>query len=109
MNNASQLRSPSAGEDCATAEYLREFQELISFSEENPTSFEEVKRRVDNFHDEFMFDILKDYQRQFAFVLTNLKVYSVFRAGASGDIPADQVPAQILAASQPFHSQRRER
>jgi hypothetical protein len=85
-----------------SSEYLREYQELILFAEQHSTSFEEVKRRVDEFYDQHIFHILRDYHRQFAFTLATLKVYSVFRAAAAGEFPVHDLPSQIIAASRVF-------
>ncbi|KAJ8174829.1 hypothetical protein LV161_008840, partial [Aspergillus fumigatus] len=84
--SSSHGRSSDGLEDQATSQYLREYQELISFALENGSSFEEIKRRVDDFYDQYIFEILRDYERQFMFTLVTLKVYSVFRAGVRGDI-----------------------
>lgn len=107
MDNSSGARRSENAEDSALSEYLKEYQELISFSEENGSSFEDIGRRVDDFYDQHIFDILKDYQRQFMFTLVTLKVYSVFRAGVRGDISSEELPARIAVASEPLVSRTR--
>jgi hypothetical protein len=95
--------------DEALDAYIREFADLISFCEQDSSSHEEISRRVDDFYDKHIFDILKDYLRQFSFSLVTLKVYSVWRSVLRGGVDQDRLDAALAAASQPLFVRRRGR
>lgn len=88
-------------------EYLKEFEELLAFAQNDSSPSEAVQKRVDDFYERRMFDILRDYQRQFQFTLVTLKVYSVFRGALRREIPVEDLQSRLSEAAEPPVVRRR--
>lgn len=84
--------------------YIREMDDLIKFVEANSHDYQEVKRRVDEFYDKNIFEVLRNHQRQFMFELITAKTYSVHQAAARGLIAPENLRAELESASRPLQS-----
>jgi hypothetical protein len=60
-----------------TESYIQVYQHLISFAGEQSCDYRSILSKMNEFYSTHIFDILRDYVRQFQFILINLKLFSL--------------------------------